>query len=93
MFRLVLTKNGLTRAKSCRLRSRVGSVSMTPAATPAVVPERDGENTSLASAVTSTVSVSVASCSVTGTSVASPRVTTTPESDCVPKPLIATSRS
>ena len=39
---------------------------MTPLATPAVVPERDGENTALASAVTSTVSVSVASCIVTG---------------------------
>ena len=92
-MRLVFTKNGFTRAKSCRLRSRVGRVSMTPAATPAVVPERDGENTSLAAATTSTVSVSVASCSVTGTSVASPSATTTPESDRVPNPLIATSSS
>ena len=66
---------------------------MTPVATPAVVPERDGENTALASATTSTVSVSVASCSVIGASVASPRVTTTPGSDCVRKPLSATSMS
>ena len=66
---------------------------MTPVATPAVVPELDGENTSLASATTSTVSVSAASCSVTGTSVASPGVTTTPDRDRVPKPLIATSTS
>ena len=66
---------------------------MTPAATLAVVPERDGENTALASATTSTVSVNAASRSVIGTSVASPRVTTTPGSNCVRKPLMPTSRS
>ena len=71
----------------------VGRVSMTPDSTPAVVPYRDGENTLLASAVTSTVSVTVASCRVTGTSVASPRVTTTPDNACVPKPLRVISRS
>ena len=66
---------------------------MTPDSTPAVVPDRDGENTALASAVTSTVSVTVASCRVTGTSVASPRVTTTPDSARVPNPPRAISRS
>ena len=92
-MRLVLTKNGFRRAKSCRLRSSVGSASMTPVSTPAVVPDRDGENSALASAVTSTVSVTVASCNVTGTSVASPSETTTPDRDCVPKPLRASSSS
>ena len=92
-MRLVLTKNGFTRAKSCRLRSMVGRVSMTPDSTPAVVPDRDGEKSALASAVTSTVSVTVASCRVMGISVASPRETTTPDNDCVPKPLRAISRS
>ncbi len=90
---LVLTKNGLVRAKSWRLRSRVGRASMTSDSTPAVVPDRDGEKTALASAVTSTVSVTAASCRVTGTSVASPRLTTTPDSVRVPKPLSAISRS
>ena len=90
---LVLTKNGLVRAKSWRLRSRVGRVSMTPDSTPAVVPDRDGENTLLASAVTFTVSVTVASCRVTGTSVASPRRTTTPDNARVPKPPRAISSS
>ena len=71
----------------------VGRVSMTPDSTLAVVPDRDGENTLLASAVTSTVSVTVASCRMTGTSVASPRLTTTPDNARVPKPLRAISRS
>ncbi len=66
---------------------------MTPAATLAVVPDRPGENTELASAVTTTASVTVASCSVIGTSVVSPRVTTTPDSARVPKPLMPTSRA
>ena len=92
-MRLVLTKNGFVRAKSWRLRSSVGSVSMRPVSTPAVVPDREGENSALASAVTSTVSVTAASCSVTGTSVASPRATTTPVRDCVPNPPRAISRS
>ena len=66
---------------------------MTPDSTLAVVPVRDGEKTALASAVTSTVSVTVASRRVTGTSVASPRVTTTPDNARVPKPPRAISRS
>ena len=66
---------------------------MTPDSTPAVVPDRDGEKSALAAAVTSTVSLTVASCRVIGISVASPRVTTTPDNDCVPKPLRATSSS
>ena len=91
-FRLVLTKNGFVRAKSCRLRSRVGRVSMTPAAMLAVVPDRAGENSVLASAVTTTASVTVANCIVIGTSVVSPRVTTTPDSVWGRKPFMPTSR-
>ena len=61
---------------------------MTPDSMPAVVPDRDGEKTALASAVTSIVSVTVASCRVTETSVASPRLTTTPNNARVPKPPV-----
>ena len=83
-FELVFdgAKNGFARAKSVRLRCMVGRFSMTACSMLADVPEFVLVKTEDAIAVTTTVSVTEASCKVRSTDVACPRLTAIPS--CFP---------
>src|SRR6266545_1129387 len=79
-------KYGFVRAKSCRLRLTVGSVSICFSATVDVDPVRFGLMISSGLAVTVTVSDTAASFIRTGTSAVVPRPTSTPPTEPGRKP-------